>query len=327
MNRLNGMADIDVVIVNYRSAPHAVNCMRAVHGVANGDGVNVHIFVINNGDDDVAFDQTLQAAGAATIANNASNVGFGAACNQGAALGTANFILFLNPDVTLQPGTLRTCLEAFDDPAQENLGVIGPEIVDGDGNLVCSCSRLPMVSDLIFRSMGGHTIVRNTGYPFLPRSTHERSGDVGQVMGAALFVRRSLFRALGGFDERLFLYYEDVDLCTRAYALGSRCHYLKSARVVHIGRVSSSQDTGLALALHIRSRLIYTRLHFGPGPQLLLAAISVLFELPFRLLQALFGGGAIGGRGVLRAYRLLLFNALPNTGLRAPNNTSHGAAA
>ena len=70
---------------------------------------------------------------------------------------------------------------------------------------------------------------------------HSRTRDVGQVIGAFMLVRRSVYEALGGFDDRFFLYYEDVDLCARNLAAGYRVTYLHTARAEHIGNVSSSQ--------------------------------------------------------------------------------------
>ncbi len=320
------MTDIDVVIVNYRSASHTVNCVRTAHQVAGLDGVNVKIIVVNNGDNDEAFDQTISAAGDVTIIDNALNAGFGTACNQGAMLGDAAVILFLNPDAILAPGSLRACYTVLSDPAATDIGIIGPEIVDREGKTVPSCSRTPTLADLLIRSIGAHTLFRSTGYPFLSLADHAKSRDVGQVMGAALFIHRSLFTVLRGFDERFFLYYEDVDLCARAQALASRCYYLKTAQVMHIGRASSSQDTGLSLALHIRSRLKYTGIHFGRGAQLLLAVTSLLVELPMRLVQAAFGGGAVGLRGVCRTYQILLTNAVPQANMRPQSNASNRGA-
>lgn len=311
------MPDIDVVIVNYMSADHTARCVRAALQVASNDGVNIEVIVINNGDADTSFEQVIKTIGNVTVVTNSTNVGFGAACNQGTLLGTAATILFLNPDATLQPAALKTCVEVFRNPNNADLGIIGPEITSGTGHLVRSCSRLPTLSDLFLRSVGAHAFFHNTGYPFLPLAAHKKSGEVGQVMGAALFIRRSVFQALGGFDERFFLYYEDVDLCARARALGAKRYYLKDSRVIHIGRASSSQDTGLALALHIRSRLTYAHLHFGNVSRALLTVATLLMEFPLRLFQALLGRGVIGKRNVLRAYRLLLCDALPATKSRA----------
>ena len=319
------MMDVDVVIVNYKSAAYTVNCVRTVRRVANYDGVNAKIIVVNNGDD-AKLDNEIMAAGEVTVINNTSNDGYGAACNRGTALGKSKCILFLNSDTTLKLGALKYALNTFANPNNKEIGIIGPAIVSEDGALTPSCSRLPNLVDLLLRTIGSHVIFKNTGYPFLSLAAHEKSCEVGQVMGAALFIRRDLFVALGGFDEKLFLYYEDVDLCARSKTLGSICYYLKDSQVSHIGRVSSSQDTGLSLALHIHSRLIYAGIHFGRGSELLLGIITVLFEFPIRLLRASAMSGAMSPQSVLRAYRIFLTSVFSRKSRRALANSRHNEA-
>jgi N-acetylglucosaminyl-diphospho-decaprenol L-rhamnosyltransferase len=192
----------------------------------------------------------------------------------------------------------------LDSPASGGVGVVGPELCDANGQVVPSCSRLPTAADLILRSAGAHVLFKNFDYPYLPLSKHAASGIVGQVMGAAMAVRRSLFATLGGFDPAYFLYYEDVDLCARAKNIGASCYYLKEAKAIHIGRASSSHDTGMALALHVRSRLTYARRHFGVLAYITLLATCWLIEFPLRLARTLAGGPG-SPRAVLRAYRLL----------------------
>lgn len=306
------MSEIDIVIVNYMSAAHTLNCVKAAFDVAASDDVRAQIIVIDNGDEDDAFEKELLAFKDVILERNTANIGFGAACNQGAALGTADVILFLNPDATLLPFALSRCLEFLRKSGNETVGVVGPEITDEVGNLIPSCSRLPTRKDIFFRSIGLHVFFRKAGYPFLSLAAHAESGHVGQVMGAALFIRRSLFQSLGGFDRRFFLYYDDVDLSARVHAKNSSCYFLKDARITHIGRASSSRNPGVSLALHIHSRITYARIHFGRAFQIFIALSSILIELPLRLFQALGGGGVVGWRGILKAYRLLLTNALPS---------------
>ncbi len=314
------MPDLDIVIVNYMSAAHTLNCVRAVRDVAEQDGLSVQIIAINNGDDDNRLTQDLTTAEDVLLVNNTSNAGFGRASNQGAALGRAPIILFLNPDATLLPGALKTCIGEFDVPAQKDTGIIGPEIVDGRNQVLPSSSRLPTATDLLLRSIGAHVVFKETGYPFLPLEAHQESKFVGQIMGAALFIRRSVFEELGGFDTRFFLYYEDVDLCARAQNAGYGCLYNKGARVIHIGRTSSSQDAGRALALHARSRITYARIHFGGLQQFILCITILLAEFPTRTLRAFFGGGVLSVRDMLRAYRLFvlsLFSSARGQGFKA----------
>lgn len=292
------MTDFDVVIVNYKSAAHTFECVKSVHSVAASDAVTVHVTVVNNADDSVALDAAVGAAGGAVVVHNAENVGFGVASNAGARQGDARYLLFLNPDARLAVGALQAMRAFLDDPKNTNVGIVGPEIRDGNGRLVRSSSRIPTACDLILRSIGAHVLFPNRGYPFLPLKAHQASGVVGQVMGAALVVRRPLFDALGGFDPDFFLYYEDVDLCARAAARGSACYYLKNAHAIHIGRASSSQNPTATLALHVRSRILYVRKHFGRGASAILSAVCRFIEFPLRILLG-------NSRAVIAAYRNL----------------------
>lgn len=302
------MSHVDVVIVNYRSAAYTAACVGAVHQVARDDGAAANVIVVNNGDPAAELEALVSARGPAYFVQNDSNLGFGAACNMGAARGSAPYLLFLNPDAILKPGYFRTALAFMNDPANTKIGILGPAIECEDGAVSETSSSLPSFASLIMRTIG-------LSRAFLPAGGHLHSGPVGQVMGAVLLVRRDLFQELSGFDSRFFLYYEDVDLCARAAARGALTYYLTAARAVHIGRVSSSQDTGMALALFLRSRLTYARLHFGAFAQGALLVTSYLAELPLRLVSPLFGGKGISGMAVLRAYRLLSVNLVSGADL------------
>ena len=311
------MADVDVVVVNYKSTAHTARCVASAHDVARADGVAAQIIVVNNADVPSTLDDAVARAGGGTVLHNATNAGFGAACNQGAAQGHAPYILFLNPDAALEPGALRPCRDFLADPANAAVGIVGPEIVDASGAFEPSCSPLPTPRDLLWRTLGLHLLFPKRGYPYLSAAAHAHSGPVGQVMGAALMIRRDLFAALQGFDAAFFLYYEDVDLCAQAQAKGLGCYYLKDARVRHVGAGSSSQDSGMALALHIASRATYTRRHFGAVWQAVILTAAFLIELPGRFLRALITGRDIGV--VLNATRLLVQGAASGPAIAARN--------
>ena len=310
------MADVDIIIVNYRSAAHTAACIGAARAVMASDGVTAAVYVENNGDDPAELERAVAEAGGAVVSHNPANLGFGAACNAGAARGGSEFILILNPDTRLKAGCLSACLALLRTTA--NVGIVGPELQNHSGEPLASCSPLPTPFDLLARTAGLHVLRKGqSNYPFLSPAAHNASGYVGQIMGAVMLVRRSLFRDLGGFDPRYFLYFEDVDLCSRAAAIGMRCYYLKQAHAIHFGRASSSKDAGMALALFLRSALTYARAHFGVGPQIALGLASYLIELPLRLLRTPFGGAGIMGGDVLRAYALLSRSLL--TGVSIPN--------
>ena len=297
------MSDVDIVIVNYRSLDHTPSCVRAAHATAASDQVSISIFVINNEDDPDTLAKEVTAAGGADIIEPDHNLGFAAACNLGSQKGRARAVLFLNPDASLTPGALRALLGALSETE-----LAAPALTTADGTLTASCSRLPTAFDLLNRSLGLHRLRKNNGYPYLPLSDHAASGPVDQAMGAALMIRRDAFEALGGFDERFFVYYEDVDICARAKADHMTLQYVREADVTHIGQGSSSKDRPAATALHARSRLTYAGKHFGGVWQCIIAIAIVGVEMPLRLLEALFGRIPSSPGGVLRSFVLLFRN-------------------
>lgn len=295
------MPDLDIVIVNYRSLAHTQRCVAAALEHAERENLDIRIAVVNNGDDAGLLEAAVESD-RVTVIHNTHNTGFGAASNAGARHGSADMILFLNPDATLLPGCMSACMGFMREPSHRRVGIVGPAIQRDDGQITPSCSPLPTFTRLAGRALGLHRLGWRTSYLFYaPRE----SGTVGQVMGAAMMVRRELFQSLNGFDERFFLYYEDVDLCARAARLGAASYYLKEARATHIGRASSSRDNGMALALFLQSMLAYARIHFGRAAQLALAAVSFVAELPLRLVIGTLSREGIGSRDVLRAYYLL----------------------
>lgn len=212
------------------------------------DGVPV-VLVDNTGSD--AEDgglSKLAAEQGVTLISNSENKGFGAACNQGAAALDTEFLLFLNPDATLAEGALDA--------------------------LISAATRHPKASAFNPR------IASPTGTPLFKRHTHllpksqrmprgwpEEDKEINVLSGAAFFVRRTAFEAVGGFDEKIFLYHEDDDLALRLRQACGPLMFVRSALVMHLGGRSTarSRKTAALKAWHMgRSRVYATRKHGRP---------------------------------------------------------------
>ncbi|MPN47349.1 hypothetical protein SDC9_194951 [bioreactor metagenome] len=124
--------------------------------------------------------------------------------------------------------------------------------------------------------------------------TDETSGVCDCVLGAFMLVRRSVFEALGGFDERFFLYFEEVDLALRAHKLGYKCFYLNEACALHTGGATTKALPRLRTYHSLRSRFLYALKHFRH--YMPLVVYTVMIELPLRLLLRL------GRKDTLLAY-------------------------
>lgn len=230
---------VSVVMVSYNSA-------RVIDSALNSVPPGTEIIVIDNFSND---DSLIRAkkAGAFCIANT-ENIGFGRASNMGAAAATREFILFLNPDAVLMPGALELMLDAM--LRNPDAGAVGPMLVDESGASVWrhTSALHPMSSSQQFKP------TEPEGLCCMPLLT-----------GAALLCRRSALAEIGGFDDRIFLYYEDDDLCVRMRKHGWSLLYEPSAVVVHALGKSSCPSLTLSRtkARHRLQSLEYVSRKYG----------------------------------------------------------------
>lgn len=271
---------VDIVIVNWNSGGLLAECLDSI--AANADGRVAMVAVVDN----ASGDGSETSAGVPRpgldlrLIRNGANRGFGAACNQGASQGSAPYILFLNPDATLLPGTLAGLLVAMAAPGNLDIGIGGPRLLSPDGRTQRCCARLPGLARLLLEPTGLDRLLPRLIPPhFMVEWDHLDDRDVPQVMGAALLVRRHVFDMLGGFDERFFVYYEDVDLCHRAGKSGWRCRHFAGPTAVHVGQGTTRNVVAMRSVLLARSRIAYTAKHFGPAAAVL-GCLAVLFVEP-----------------------------------------------
>jgi GT2 family glycosyltransferase len=241
------------------------------------------------------------------LVRNTDNRGFAAACNQGARLSGSAYLLFLNPDTQLRADSLRVPLAYMDDPAHAHVGICGIRLLTESGQPATSGARYPSLR-VFLGQVTGLTRVLPSVFPrhLMDADECAARGVVDQVIGAYFLIRRPLFDTLGGFDERFFVYFEEVDLSLRAAQRGFVSFCLGTVSAQHIGGHSSNQVRALRLFYSLRSRLLYAGKHFRPASRLGLVALTFLIELPARLLRAVLGGSLPEAAETVRAYRLLL---------------------
>jgi len=228
-------ASAHVVIVNWNSGAQLRECLQSFAATLD-DAVATRITVVDNASTDGSC-EGLETPVPLALVRNAENRGFAAACNQGAAGSDAEFLLFLNPDTRLMPGSLSapaSYLQAADNAA---VGIVGIRLLDAAGQVARNTARAPTAWSMIGNSLGLDRLLPAVFPPhFVTDWRHDETRAVDQVMGAFFFVRRTVFAALGGFDERFFVYYEDLDFALRGRARGWSSVYLATAQAFHKGQ-------------------------------------------------------------------------------------------
>ena len=244
------------------------------------------------------------------LIRNPTNRGFAAACNQGAQGSTSDYLLFLNPDTRLFGPSLTRPLQFMDQPENQRVGICGVQLVDERGVVVRSCSRFPTPGILLARLLGlSHLFPAGSAPQEMREWDHSESRKVDQVIGACFLIRRPVFEELEGFDERFFVYFEEVDLSYRALRSGWFSFYLADVQAFHKGGGSSDQVKAARLFYSMRSRILYVFKHFSVSAALGLTLGTLIIE-PVVRLASLAGRGSVQGvLDTLKGYAMLWWAA------------------
>lgn len=280
---------VDIVIVNWNAGRHLQACLTSLAesectGFLLGD-----VVIVDNDSSDDSLDG-LDARGLPLrVVRNAGNRGFGAACNQGAAFGHGGLVLFLNPDAVLLPEALDRAVRALlTSPKALRVAVAGARLIGETGRVTSSCSRFPSFPVVLWKMLGLSLVWPQVFRPqAMPPDETDHSQVVDQIIGAFFLIRRAVFEELGGFDERFFLYYEEVDLSLRLRESGWTSYYVHDAVVQHKGRVSSDQVPARRLLYSLRSRSQFAHKHWPRWQAVTLDVLTVGLEGAIRLIAAL----------------------------------------
>jgi GT2 family glycosyltransferase len=207
---------LDIVIVNYNSGHHLVNCLTALNinnGVANG----CQIIVYDNGSSDSSLQRARSSFPDVRYIGNHANLGFATAVNRVAQTLKSEYLLLLNPDVVVFPNTVGLMLKFMEQ--HPKCGILGGEILSPFGFRQHTCRRFPHYFNVAFgrRSLARRVFPNNTlsnKYLYLNLDS-DYPQKVDFVEGSLMMIRRVAAEQVGFFDEGFFLYLEDADLCYR----------------------------------------------------------------------------------------------------------------
>lgn len=253
------------------------------------------VVVVDNASSDGSAQAVSDSFSAVRLVQNKWNVGFAAACNQGAAYAESRYLLFLNSDALVPLDLLDVLAAHFE--SHSRVGQIGLQLTSQDGALQRSTMPQPdLWTELGFRKR----VPRGYRDPLVTAS-------VEALVGACVAMPAAVFFSLGGWCESFFFYEEDLDLSRRIRAAGWEVVFRPDLRVIH-ERGSSTATVRLPAQLeHLRSRLAFARKHFGAWFGLILPArvFSVLLNASGAAIALLMTLGLHAGLR-MRAWRFLL---------------------
>jgi N-acetylglucosaminyl-diphospho-decaprenol L-rhamnosyltransferase len=233
---------VSVCVVNWNCRDMLLNCLHSLH--PRRQRLRIEIIVVDNASTDGAADMVEREFPCVKLIRNTTNAGFARGNNQAAAIARGRYLFFLNNDTLVPPGAIRRLVQHA--RTQPRLGLLGPRLRGGDGQVQLSARRRPTVAALAHRLL----LLRWTG---LFRRAYRRyrgregeSTNVGRaevLMGAALLMPRRVLHAVGGWNESFTFGGEDIDLCTRVGRRFDVLHH-PAVEITHFGRASSRQRIG-----------------------------------------------------------------------------------
>ena len=306
------MADLDIVVVNWNAGNKLLECLDSIRHSNIDTSVRLaKCVVVDNASTDSSVDLIRDLDLPLELILNTENKGFGFASNQGAKCVSSKYILFLNPDVRLFPDSLAKSVSFMESDNDVQIGILGIQMIDQKGAIHRNVARFPSPASLFYQMLGIDRLLPRQFPPhFMTDWTHLESRVVDQVPGSFFLVRRAVFDQLHGFDERFFMYFEDLDLAYRARKSGWVNYYLSNVRAFHHGGGTTDQVKALRLFYVLRSRLYYAAKHFGYSHALWIMIISLTVEVWVRLGWSLIRFSARNFLETLQAY-LMYIRELP----------------
>lgn len=243
---------LSIVTLNYKKPDLTISCINSLHEqfAAEFKDNQIEVIIVDNDSQDDSVAAIRDEIKKKHFLNmhviaNPTNSGFGAGCNVGAKASKGKFILFLNNDTLVKDrGILEMAKYCEEHP---NVAILGGQLRNFDGSLQASTGKFYTLWYAFLLLIGGQR------YGLLDRSP-SKIEKVDWVKGGLLMIRRDVFEELKGFDEKIFMYTEDMELCYRAHLKGLEVYFYPDVMVLHKENASSSKTFAI---VNIYKNLLY----------------------------------------------------------------------
>ena len=248
--------DISVVIVNYNVLYFLEQCILSIKAASTN--LTVEIIVVDNHSTDESCKIISKNFSEIQLIQNKKNVGFSKANNQGVRIAKGEYVLILNPDTVLAEDTLDKIFTFA--KTKNNLGALGVKLIDGSGKFLSESKRGIPVPQVAFNKLFAISSKR-TGKYYASHLSENENGVVDVLVGAFMFLKRSIYNEVKGFDEDYFMYGEDIDLSYKILKKGYQNYYFSDTTVIHYKGESTLKDLKYLRYFHKAMKIFYQK-HF-----------------------------------------------------------------
>lgn len=296
------MLDVSIIIVSYNTKNLLKKCLSSIFKFTKG--VIYEVIVVDNASKDSTTKMVEDEFHQVELIKNNENVGFGRANNQGSREARGKYLFFFNSDAYLADNVLPKLIKFMD--KNKEVGVLGPRILNPDGSIQQSAGFFPDLPQVFFWMSFLDDLPfgdRLRPYHVDHDRFYERERKVDWVTGAAIMIRREVFQKVGGFDKKIFLYGEEVELCLRMKNAGFDILFSPVGKVIHLGRGSFEKSNVGAIVGEYKGLLYFYSKYKSTWQKFLL---SLLLKMGAIVRILIFG--MIQGRKELKEAYIKAFN-------------------
>jgi GT2 family glycosyltransferase len=284
---------ISVIIVSWNARDYLRNCLISIRKTC--ESCVLEVIVVDNASNDGSPEMVKEEFPEVNLIHAGENLGFARANNLAMKSSNGAYFALVNSDVIIHPGCLETLVSFLEQ--HKNVGVVGPRVVGGDGNLQRTCRHLPTVWNMVCRVLAVDRVFPScqllSGFE-MPHRDHDKYTEAEMLSGCFLVARKMAVDEVGGLDEQFFFYGEDIDWCKRFRDAGWKLMLVPEATATHFGGASSSNaPLRFSIELH-RANLKYWLKHHGIVGQYIYFFLTTIhhgLRLIVRVLKSILGLG------------------------------------
>jgi len=251
------MPDVSVIVVTWNTREMTLRCLEHLRKAVNG--LDAEVFVVDNASSDGTAAAIREKYAEVKLISAERNLGFAGGNNLAIAKAGGRYILLLNSDAMVEPGTVRELLSFMD--ARGDVGACGAQLLNRDGTRQNSFDNFPtFATELLPKSLLRALFPRR--YPS-KRQEYREPLEVESVLGTCMMVRAEAMKQAGVLDERFFFLYEETDWCLRMRKAGWRIFFVPSARAMHLQGQTKASKRAAAKIEYYRSLYAYFKKHYG----------------------------------------------------------------
>lgn len=233
--------DVSIILVSYNTKDLTRNCLKSIY--EQTQGVNFEIFVVDNNSYDGSQEMIEKEFPQVRLIKNSDNKGFGAANNIAIKQSNAKYIFCLNTDTILLNNAVKIFFDFMEKTENQNVGVCGGQLLNQNQTPTYSVGNYPTLSRIFFTFLGlKYFFPKKYKEDIAPASIvyYDKPTSVDYITGADIFFRKSVLDKVGIFDENIFMYGEESDLCFRVKRAGFDVVFLPESEIIHLEGGSSS---------------------------------------------------------------------------------------